>query len=475
MSPHILSFPLDVLQRICRHYVALPPHEQKKEDEKPVPCRAHEVALLHRTFLPLARNVAFERVAIDDWRVVERLCLLVDSTPEVAPFVKILEFSLEQDKDGRPELLQVKGAGGPQKRDNGRPADDDLRRLLSQLKQLSRLSIDGSIRLTRLVLAEETVTSGMLPKLARLSLKETQYGWMKPCDAARFQHISLDLDVSRYDSVPVFSKPVDVVQVEKEDVKPRKLRPAPVWPLKPSHPLSLTLRGPLDAEATSNLISSFPTLSSLSLFDTSSDGSSASSSSHRFVPLLSALTQPAQLTSISLRQTAKSPLGELFKALGAFSSLTSLTLYSKTYSPAVFPTLALLPKLEHLTFTRDVAVTPPILSTILERVSSLKRLTLNNLVSGTSRKAGYWPAGYDKDVVKEMVEEAKTRGVKVDGKMVAKGERELLLEARRKQKEAEKAARKAAEEAQLEAQEDEKRHSRRLAIKALKKARGTEE
>ncbi|BGP20445.1 hypothetical protein JCM10213v2_008593 [Rhodosporidiobolus nylandii] len=474
MSPHILSFPLDVLQRICRHFVALPPHEPKKDDEKPVPCRAHEVALLHRAFLPLARNVAFERVAIDEWRVVERLCLLVDSTPEVAPFIKVLEFSLEQDKDGRPELLQVKGAGGPQKRDNGRPADDDLRRLFSQLKQLSRLSIDGSIRLTRLVLAEETVTSGMLPKLARLSLKETQYGWMKPCDAARFQHISLDLDVSRYDSVPVFSKPVDVVQVEKEDIKPRKLRPAPVFPLKPSHPLTLTLCGPLDAEATSNLLASFPTLSNLCLFDTSIDGTFSSSSSHRFVPLLSALTQPTQLTSLSLRHTAKSPLGELFKALAAFSSLTSLTLYSKTYSPAVIPALAFFPKLEHLTFSRDVAVTLPLLSTILERVPSMKRLTLNNLVRGIGRKAGYWPAEYDKDVVKELIEEAKTRGVKVDGEVVAKAEKELLLEARRKQKEAEKAARKAAEEAQLEAQEDEKRQSRRLAIKALKKARGQE-
>jgi hypothetical protein len=397
--PNLIELPQEVLNRICTLAHAEASSSKDRTERSP-----YRLGQIHRSFLPWARQVAFREPVVRTYVALEGLIRLARANRDVASSIKELILTMKRERADGNEPTELIN------RDNGRPTDIMVESFLASLPNLCRLVVDNSHRLIELVLSEEVVTNGTLNKLSRLVIKDQLHSWHTPFKAERYRHILslpalkwFEIDSVRYSTVPYTAAASDV--------------------LLPPFKGTLTLHGHLSTKAT-NLISSFPSLSSLVLHDISPGGTDSTA----LTPVLEALAQPGDLHFLSLKQDNPLTLHSFSLVFPSFTGLQDLHLYQHTYSKDLLPLLPSLVSLERLFLHHNI---PIVASDLLILVSptdnngvrflpKLHRLVLDNVRRMEIRKVetSIWPAGYEVEGVLDLVSEGEKAGIVVEGELI---------------------------------------------------------
>ncbi|GAA5869377.1 hypothetical protein JCM8547_008657 [Rhodosporidiobolus lusitaniae] len=327
------------------------------------------LSTVSKLFVPLARHVIFRDVTVYSYKKLASLCDIVERT--------LLSWQASSTSP------------------------------LSCLTSLTDLVVAGSCRIARLVL-EVAGDGPILGAMVKLTVDSSFREIDNPFDPLGLMRLerypaltSLDLKVCR---------------------RPRQAYASPS-PLPTLSLTTLNLGGFLhDNPAVLDLISSCTRLTSLSLFEYDHKAKSA------FPPLLTAIPDPLQITTLALAQDTKEPI-DFAAALAPFAGLAKFALDCGSLTP-LLPILHTFPHLSTLAFCQNASPCIVDLLTLLEsyRPPRLVALEFHHITSTRIKLDGVPRA-------------AKAVGVKTSGYIVGVVEQDMRekAEVEREKKEAQAA------------------------------------
>ncbi|BGP14999.1 hypothetical protein JCM10213_002858 [Rhodosporidiobolus nylandii] len=336
---HLDKLPNELLSRIFKEaYGAAKPKEP-----------------LSRALLPFFRQAWFEEVKVVGFEQLARLAEAVLANAGLGAYFRKVTVALEVSNTKE---------DGP---DKGVPADDTVARFFSSLPSLTSLAVSGSSRLALLILCSHATSSAFLPRLATLSLDCSSVEVQK---RSRLSNLAAYADLRALSLASRGEEAGEAVDAGQGSV---------VLP----QVTSLSLRASEASNRLKQLLSSFPSLTYLSLIT----GNPAD-----IATTLSALPSPTLLTCLSLTGTplATAPVWSAAALPRAFPSLCKLTLKGQYdgVEAALYAAIRSLP-LTTLTLGRTKIISVPEIRALIS--GPTKHTTLESLVlsvvyakSGTS-------------------------------------------------------------------------------------------
>ncbi|GAA5835519.1 hypothetical protein JCM5353_002384 [Sporobolomyces roseus] len=256
---------------------------------------------LSKTLLPFQRRQLFRFIKVPSYKSLENLCMIAESNSYIPSYVRHFTFEVEFDQEVESTTKESE--------DVGTPSNSAVERFFRQSSNVQLVVISGSTRIALLFLSPSFTSS--LARLESLDISSTWHSLPDPLNPSHYTGLG---SCSKLDffSLAIFrSSPSTENSTQSE-------------PLLESNPFRTPVRqlviiGPLSNNAPSarQFLSSFDSLSLLSLYDTSDSSS--------FVPdLLDALPAPHKLDALNLgcRRHLNPPIRGAFT--GSFKRLTQL-------------------------------------------------------------------------------------------------------------------------------------------------------
>ncbi|BGP20522.1 hypothetical protein JCM10213_003785 [Rhodosporidiobolus nylandii] len=350
--PSLLDLPVKLLEEVVQHLHAEAPRRY--------------FGSVCKALLPLSRRLFFSQVSVVGWRRLGQFCAVVDEGNGVEALVNSLELDMAGEEDNR------------------EPKNRAVLDLFCRLRNVSVLSIKGSSRLAKAIIAPSRPPYPF-PQLDELTIDDPLAGWSNP-----FSPHNLRL----LDAYPELSHLELICD-------------------RPSSELGL--KGHLTGNpAVVDLISALENLNNLIFIDLEPESNLSA--------LLSAVAHPDEVWGMGICRAEAQSSEDLLPVLSDFPNLTHLDLGTRTYTPSLFPFLHGLSALECLSlgpFNPSLAIEDlkPLVAGPT-RVVSLEFLTLYNVFEDDGWFGPVlrgFNSKFRRHGLKELVKLAEAAGIKMAG------------------------------------------------------------
>ena len=388
---------------------------------------AHDSSLpltvpLSKSLLPFQRRQLFRSIEVHSYESLDNLCTIARSDCKIPTYARQFRFEVDYDKAADPIAQESE--------DLGSPSNSAVERFFRQTSNLQTIETNGSTRISLLLLSPPVMSS--FRRLESLDISSTLHSLPDPFSPSHYSGLqscstlhSLSLTILRN------SPSIENSARTELDSKPfANIR-------------QLQLIGTLSSNEPSvrRFFSSFDSLSTLSLFDTSYTSS-------LIQKLLEALPAPHHLDILNFGCRPRldtSNRGDLARCFKSFTRLRALTLLSdfSSFTSDLYSDLRVLP-IEILQFASKACVSIDRLTSLISgptKHSTLKSIGLNQIKGriGTSiRDVGepywddlvsewrpypdwelpMWTEAFDEERLVEFLAIAKKQGLIVGGSAV---------------------------------------------------------
>ena len=374
MSDHLTSLPFDLFEMIVR-LAQSNPHTK--------------LLYVSKAFLPFVRPLVFRETIIDSYKKLSTFLELVDLNKAIVPYVVTLEIKLE----GHPDV--------------GVPKNKVLKTGFAQLVSTSRVKLEGSSRIAKLLLAPSHDRS--LQSMCSLGIQDSLDGFRNPLDPSHYRWLE------RYNRLLYFE--LDITRNINETGR-RRGSSSNASELTNCRISSLTLRAPcINNPCLLDFISLFPNVTHFSILERTDDGTSC------LLPILSQIATPENTTYLGLESFAEADRPEdLSSVLPRFKNFSYLdfgpgTLHNNSFDLLNHTTF---PRLEILYFSHGADVSSKQLESLItgdKKLSNLRYVCVDSTKPPTEE-------------MEEMVELADRKGIRLEGDAVELAR--LEIESRKK-------------------------------------------
>ncbi|GAA5859178.1 hypothetical protein JCM8547_008904 [Rhodosporidiobolus lusitaniae] len=375
-----------------------------EDEDSPNPTCA-VLALTHPVFVPFARGELFPDIVVSSQADLRALATLAKVAPAIISSVQTVEIDLSQGKEQAVKEEE----------------EQALRALLKGLNRLQDFSTINSPRAADLVLSEPVASK--LRNLNEFNLVDAFLPNVNSFRPSRFKHL--------------FQLPyLDYLEIIARPNPPFHHLASLPFPVPPSSSLcsgTLNVEGRLE-NAASYLVASFASLHGLAVDDMEPSPSRKRS----ILPsVLRHVISPQDLVFLALSQESGHRQQTLYDSLATFENLEELHLSGNAFEEPMLAYAASLPKLTILVFGEGAWVAPGSILALVEgphRPPALQQLYLDH-VRAKEDVYGHgdivWPGDYTYDVVRRILDAARSAGVEIEGKLAEFAREEGLIWTRR--------------------------------------------
>jgi len=337
MSDHLTSLPFELFEMIV-HLVQTQPRT------KPL--------YVSEAFLPFVRRLMFKETTIESYSKLSTFLELVNSNKAIVLYIITLEIKLEDEKD------------------EGVPKNKALTTGFSQLASTRYLTLEGSSRIAKLLLAPLNARS--LPSMSYLRIQDPLNGFQNPLDPSNFRWLERYSDLGSF--CLAITRDINEVGRSRRKSSANAETPSNInWQIG-----FLVLEGRFVRNPSLlDFISSFPSVYRYSFFEKTVDGSAS------LIPLLDHLPTFLQVDYLAIT-TMSANLEDFSPVFRKFANLETLDIGLGT-SRQVLDTInhTNFPKLTTLVLRRGVQFSIEQIKSLIsgaEKLSKLKEIELRIVV-----------------------------------------------------------------------------------------------
>jgi len=366
MTDYLTQLPAELFITICELV--------RDSDKRPY------LGRISKAFLPVARRFTFRKVTVLTYAQLAELCDVLIASPGAALHVDELRIILHNTFHNTHLVTPAMFASA-----------------MGRLECLSKLTLNGSSRLVKSILAPASAT---LPRLHSLSVVDRFDDWSNPFSPSNFRHLEQYTSLSRVELT--VNRRVESLGHYRQAVSLPKLDFG--W--------YLWLVGPLSGDdAVRDLLSCFDRITNLGLHD------DTPSNEATLPALLGMLKSPASVQVLSLKQ-ATDDARPLIEGIPKLLNLKTIDFHRGTWSSAMLPVLHDLERLQHLYFpSQGLALDE--LRNILDgplKIKNLKTVYLDGVArdNGSAMDEG-WTPEFSLDGLVDLLPVAERVGVRLEG------------------------------------------------------------